>query len=84
MSHTDLLLSAGEQPAAPIPRDSGSRLIGAPQGTAPAAHPGGDWWQVKQEEARAERERQEREVAEQEAKARENWHGPRWWEGDCA
>src|ERR1700722_15829990 len=31
MSHTDLLLSAGEQPAAPIPRDSGSRLIGAPQ-----------------------------------------------------
>ena len=54
------------------------------QGMAPAAHPGGDWWQVKEEAARALRERQEREAAEQEAKARENWHGPRWWEGERA
>jgi hypothetical protein len=51
---------------------------------APAAHTGGDWWRVKEEEARAVRERQEREAAEQEAKARENCHGPRWWEGERA
>jgi hypothetical protein len=41
----------------------------------------GDWWQVKEEEARALRERQEREGKEQEAKALENYHGLRWWEG---
>jgi hypothetical protein len=39
-----------------------------------------DWWQVKEEEARALRERQEREEREREAKALENYHGPRWWE----
>jgi hypothetical protein len=47
------------------------------QGMAPAAHPGGDWWRVK-EEAPCQR------AAEQEAKAHENWHGPRWWEGERA
>jgi hypothetical protein len=54
------------------------------QSMAPAAHPSGEWWQVKEEEARALRERQEREAAEQEAKAREDWRGPRWWEGGRA
>ena len=39
------------------------------------------WWQVKEEEARAVRERQEREEKEREAKALEDYHGPRWWEG---
>ena len=52
------------------------------QGMAPAAHPGGDWWQLKEAAARVQRERQEREAAEQEAKARENWHGLRWWESE--
>jgi hypothetical protein len=41
----------------------------------------GDWWQVKEDEARALHERHEREAAEQEAKALESYHGPRWWEG---
>ena len=41
-----------------------------------------DWWQVKEEEARAVQERQEREEKEREAKALENYHGPRWWEKD--
>jgi hypothetical protein len=45
-------------------------------------HPAGDWWRVKEEEARAQRTRQEREVAERDARARENWHGPRWWEAE--
>jgi len=40
----------------------------------------GDWWKVKEDEARATQERQAREAAEREAKAGENWHGPRWWE----
>jgi len=44
----------------------------------------GDWWQVKEEEARALRERQEREEKEREAKALDNYHGPRWWEGNRA
>ena len=44
----------------------------------------GDWWQVKEEEARALRERQEREAAEQAAKALENYHGPRWWKRERA
>jgi hypothetical protein len=43
-----------------------------------------DWWQVKEEEARALRARQEREAAEREVKALENYHGPRWWEQDRA
>lgn len=43
-----------------------------------------EWWRVKEEEARALRERQEREAAEREAKARADWHGPRWWEGERA
>jgi len=43
-----------------------------------------DWWQVKEEEARALRERQEREAAEKEAKQRESWRGPRWWERERA
>jgi hypothetical protein len=43
-----------------------------------------EWWPVKEEEAKAQRERQEREIAEQEAKALENYHGPRWWEGKRA
>jgi hypothetical protein len=42
------------------------------------------WWQVKEEEARAVRERQEREEKEREAKALEDYHGPRWWEGKRA
>jgi hypothetical protein len=36
------------------------------------------------EEQRAVRERPEREAAEREAKALENYHGPRWWEGERA
>ena len=43
-----------------------------------------DWWKVKEEEARAVTERQEREAADEEAKARANWRGPRWWEGERA
>jgi hypothetical protein len=43
-----------------------------------------DWWQVKEEEARALRERQEREAAEREANALENYRGPRWWEKERA
>jgi hypothetical protein len=43
-----------------------------------------DWWQVKEEEARALQERREREETEREAKALENYHGPRWWEQDRA
>jgi hypothetical protein len=39
-----------------------------------------DWWQVREEEARALQERREREEKEREAKALENYHGPRWWE----
>jgi hypothetical protein len=54
------------------------------QGMVPAAYPAGDWWRPKEEADRAQRERHEREAAEQEAKARENWHGPRWWEGERA
>jgi hypothetical protein len=47
-------------------------------------HPGANWWQVAEEEARrAVRERQ-REAAEEEAKQRELWRGPRWWEGERA
>jgi hypothetical protein len=42
------------------------------------------WWEVHEEEAAALRERQEREAAEREAKALENYHGPRWWEGERA
>src|ERR1700686_3961258 len=34
-------------------------------------HPGANWWQVAEEEARAVRERQDREAAEEEAKQRE-------------
>jgi hypothetical protein len=56
----------------------------AAQSMALASHPGGDWWQVKEEATRDRREQQERVVTEQEAKARENWHGPRWWEGERA
>jgi len=44
----------------------------------------GQWWQVKEEEARAAQERQEREEAEREAKKAESWHGPRWWESKRA
>jgi len=43
-----------------------------------------DWWQVKEEEARALREQQERDAAEREAKALENYRGPRWWERERA
>jgi hypothetical protein len=41
-----------------------------------------EWSKVQEEEARAQRERQEREAAEREAKALENYHGPRWREGE--
>jgi hypothetical protein len=58
-------------------------LIAPPASGDPRRY-SGDWWRVKEEEARAVRERQEREAAEQEAKARENWHGPRWWEAERA
>ena len=44
----------------------------------------GNWHAAIEKEQRASRERLEREAAEQEAKARENWHGPRWWEGERA
>jgi hypothetical protein len=44
----------------------------------------GDWWQVGQERESALREQAERETAEREAKARANWRGPRWWEGERA
>jgi hypothetical protein len=42
------------------------------------------WWEVQQEEAQVLREQEAREAAEREAKARENYHGPRWWEGERA
>ncbi len=42
----------------------------------------GDWWKVKEEEAQALREQDARDTAEREAKQRENWRGPRWWEGE--
>jgi hypothetical protein len=44
----------------------------------------GDWWQVWQERATAQQEQEAREAAEREAKALENYHGPRWWEGERA
>jgi hypothetical protein len=44
----------------------------------------GDWWQVKQEEAQVAAERAAREEKEREVKALENYHGPRWWEGERA
>jgi hypothetical protein len=59
-------------------------LLVAPAVSGDSHRYSGDWWQVKEDEARALRERQEREAAEQEAKARENWRGPRWWEGKRA
>ncbi len=44
----------------------------------------GDWWQVWQEQAIAVRDAEAREAAERETKARANWRGPRWWEGERA
>jgi hypothetical protein len=44
----------------------------------------GEWWKVKEEEAQAWREQAARETAEREAKALENYHGPRWWQGERA
>jgi hypothetical protein len=40
----------------------------------------GDWWNVKEEQARAAAERAAREEKEREAKALENYHDLRWWE----
>jgi hypothetical protein len=66
------------------PRTTPLALLVAPPASGDPRRYSGDWWQVKEEEARAQRERQEHETAEQEAKARANWHGPRWWEGERA
>jgi hypothetical protein len=44
----------------------------------------GEWWKVKQEQAQAAEERAAREEKEREAKALENYHGLRWWEGKRA
>ncbi len=43
-----------------------------------------DWGLVQEEAARAEADRAAREAAEREAKALENYHGPRWREGEGA
>jgi hypothetical protein len=67
----------------PPPQTPLAALV-APPASGDSRRHSGDWWKVKEEEARVQRERQEREAAEQEAKARENWHGPRWWEGERA
>jgi hypothetical protein len=66
------------------PRTTPLVLLVAPPASGDSRRYSGDWWQVKEEEARAQRERQEREIAEQEAKARADWHGLRWWEGERA
>jgi hypothetical protein len=54
---------------------------------APVAHDrrhSADWGLAAEEKARALQERNERKAADEEAKARANWRGPRWWEGERA
>jgi hypothetical protein len=61
------------------PRQFDPALFAPVQGD-PRRH-SADWWQVKEEEARAQRERHEREEVDALAKRRENWHGPLWEKG---
>jgi hypothetical protein len=80
----DLRLPAWQAGAAPLwPRQFNPALI-APVVAGDPRQSSGDWWRIKEEEARALRERQEREAADEQAKARANWRGPRWWLGERA
>lgn len=80
----DLRLPAWQVGSAPLwPRLFNPALFTPAAIGDPRQH-SGDWWKVKEEEAHAVQERQERDAAEEEAKARANWRGPRWWEGERA
>ena len=74
--------SHGGDPALDQPPTVPLAVLSAPVVQGDARRYSGNWHEAIAEEQRAQRERQEREAAEQEAKALENYHGPRWWEGE--
>jgi hypothetical protein len=54
------------------------------QGMAPAAHPGGDWWRVKDKKPKPTVNGKSARLPSRRPRRRENWQGPRWWEGERA
>ena len=74
------LYNAGDAWPPPKPRADLTLLVAPALNHDPRRYTG-DWWQVAEEEQRALKEKDDHEIAEQEARAREQWHGLLWHEG---